>query len=243
MRLFRIQVFSVGNAFAFLAGVVMFGTIIFLPVYFQAVMGMSPTQSGLALLPAIFGIFSTSITSGQLISRTGRYKIYPVLGAVIMTVALLTLSRLGVDTPFWQVAVYDLPVRGRPRVHHADDRHRRAELGRAPGHGRGDQLDHLLPADGRLGRGRPVRGRAVEPAGPLPGRAAARRASSRRRRPQVEANNVQAIQQLTEPVKSVVLRAFTNALDDVFLIGVPFVAVAIVVALLLKEEPLRTGQP
>ena len=61
--------------------------------------------------------------------------------------------------------------------------------------------------------------------------------------PQVEANNVQAIQQLTEPVKSVVLHAFTNALDDVFLIGVPFVAVAIVVALLLKEEPLRTGQP
>ena len=47
----------------------------------------------------------------------------------------------------------------------------------------------------------------------------------------------------TEPVRSVVLHAFTNALDDVFLVGVPFVAVAIVVALLLKEEPLRTGQP
>ena len=61
--------------------------------------------------------------------------------------------------------------------------------------------------------------------------------------PPVEANNVQAIQQLTEPVRSVVLGAFTNALDDVFLVGVPFVAVAIVVALLLKEEPLRTGQP
>jgi hypothetical protein len=59
----------------------------------------------------------------------------------------------------------------------------------------------------------------------------------------VEANNVQAIQHLAEPVRSVVLGAFTNALDDVFLVGVPFVAVAIVVALLLKEEPLRTGQP
>ena len=59
--------------------------------------------------------------------------------------------------------------------------------------------------------------------------------------PPVEANNVQAIQQLTEPVKSIVLGAFTNALDDVFLIGVPFVVLAFVVALLLKEQPLRTG--
>ena len=89
LRLFRNPVFSVGNAFAFLAGVAMFGTIIFLPVYLQAVKGFSPTQSGLALLPAIIGIFSTSITSGQLITRTGRYKIFPVIGAAVMTVALL----------------------------------------------------------------------------------------------------------------------------------------------------------
>jgi hypothetical protein len=61
--------------------------------------------------------------------------------------------------------------------------------------------------------------------------------------PGVEADNVQAIQRLTEPVRSVVLGAFSNALDDVFLVGVPFVALAVVVALLLKEEPPRTGQP
>jgi hypothetical protein len=57
----------------------------------------------------------------------------------------------------------------------------------------------------------------------------------------VESNNIQGIQQLTEPVKSVVLGAFTNALDDVFLVGVPFVLAAFVVALLLKEKPLQTG--
>ena len=74
------------------------------------------------------------------------------------------------------------------------------------------------------------------------------RAKQRRRQrqpgaggPPVEANNVQGIQQLTEPVKSIVLGAFTNALDDVFLIGVPFVVLAFVVALLLREQPLRTG--
>ena len=60
--------------------------------------------------------------------------------------------------------------------------------------------------------------------------------------PRVEANDIQGIQQLTEPLRSVVLGAFANALDDVFLVGVPFVALAFLVALLLKEVPLRTGQ-
>ena len=80
MRLFRNPVFSVGNIFGFLAGIAMFGAIIFLPLYLQTVMGMSPTQSGLAMLPMIVGIFTTSIASGQLITRTGRYKIFPIIG-------------------------------------------------------------------------------------------------------------------------------------------------------------------
>ena len=244
MRLFRIQVFSVGNAFAFLAGIAMFGTIIFLPVYFQAVMGMSPTQSGLALLPAIFGIFSTSITSGQLISRTGRYKIYPVIGAAIMTIALLTLSRLGVDTPFWQVAIYTylfgagLGFTMQTIVTAVQNSVERRDMGAAT-----SSITFFRQMGGSVGAalfGAVLSSRLAHylaeqlaAAGIRPGAGG----------PRVEANNVQAIQQLTEPVKSVVLHAFTNALDDVFLVGVPFVAVAIVVALLLKEEPLRTGQP
>jgi MFS family permease len=60
--------------------------------------------------------------------------------------------------------------------------------------------------------------------------------------PPVEANNVQAIQQLAEPVKSIVLGAFTSALDDVFLVGVPFLVIAFLISLALKEVPLRTGQ-
>jgi EmrB/QacA subfamily drug resistance transporter len=244
MRLFRIQVFSVGNAFAFLAGIAMFGTIIFLPVYFQAVMGMSPTQSGLALLPAIFGIFSTSITSGQLISRTGRYKIYPVLGAVIMTIALLTLSRLGVDTPFWQVAIYTylfgagLGFTMQTIVTAVQNSVERRDMGAAT-----SSITFFRQMGGSVGAalfGAVLSSRLAHylaeqlaAAGIRPGAGG----------PRVEANNIQSIQQLTEPVKSVVLHAFTNALDDVFLVGVPFVAVAIVVALLLKEEPLRTGQP
>ena len=108
LRLFRNAVFAVGNLYGFLAGVAMFGAIIFLPFYLQAVMGMSPTQSGLAMLPAVFGILTTSIISGRLITRTGRYKIFPILGAAILIIALLMLSRLQVGTPYWQLALFEL---------------------------------------------------------------------------------------------------------------------------------------
>ena len=242
MRLFRNQVFSVGNAFAFLAGVAMFGTIIFLPVYFQTVMGMSPTQSGLALLPAIVGIFSTSITSGQLITRTGRYKIYPVVGAAVMTVALLLLSRLRVDTPFWQVALYTylfgagLGFTMQTIVTAVQNSVEHRDMGAAT-----SSITFFRQMGGSFGAavfGAVLSSRLafhlsqqLASAGIQPGAGGV----------QVEANDIQGIQQLAEPVTSVVLSAFTNALDEVFLVGVPFVAAAFVVALLLREQPLRTG--
>ena len=244
LRLFRNRIFSVGNAFAFLAGIAMFGTIIFLPVYLQTVKGFSPTQSGLALLPAIVGIFSTSITSGQLISRTGRYKIYPVIGAVTMTVGLLALSRLDVDTPFWQVAIFEylfgagLGFTMQTIVTAVQNSVNRRDMGSAT-----SSITFFRQMGGSIGAalfGAVLSSRLAHylaeqlaRAGISPGAGG----------PNVDANNVQAIQHLAEPVRSVVLGAFTNALDDVFLVGVPFVAIAIVVALLLKEEPLRTGQP
>ena len=94
MRLFRNSIFSIANLFGFLIGIAMFGSMIFIPVYLQVVDGMCPTQSGLAMLPMVVGIFTTSITAGQLMSRTGRYKIFPILGAAIVIVALLMLSPL-----------------------------------------------------------------------------------------------------------------------------------------------------
>jgi EmrB/QacA subfamily drug resistance transporter len=244
MRLFRNPVFSVGNSFAFLVGIAMFGTIIFLPVYFQTVMGMSPTQSGLALLPAIVGIFSTSITSGQLITRTGRYKLYPVAGAVIMTVALLALSRLGVDTPFWQVALYTylfgagLGFTMQTIVTAVQNSVDHRDMGAAT-----SSTTFFRQMGGSVGAavfGAVLSSRLAHHLSEQLARAGIQPGPSG---PRVEANNIQAIQQLTGPVKDVVLGAFTSALDDVFLVGVPFMLVAIVVALLLKEEPLRTGQP
>src|SRR5699024_914272 len=106
MRLFRNNIFSVGNTFGFLSGLAMFGGVIFLPLYFQGVMGMSATRSGLAMIPMVAGILSMSITSGILVTKTGRYKIFPIIGSLLTLVALVLLSRLEVDTPYWQVAVF-----------------------------------------------------------------------------------------------------------------------------------------
>src|SRR5690606_12267910 len=82
------------------------GGAIYLPLYLQTVKGMSPTESGLGMLPMVAGMFSMSITSGLLITKTGKYKIYPILGAVMLTIALYLLSTIGVGTSYWVVAVY-----------------------------------------------------------------------------------------------------------------------------------------
>ena len=81
--------------FAMIMGVGMFGGLIYLPIYLQAVKGMSATESGLAMLPLVVGIFSTSISGGQIMTRTGRYKWMPITGAAIVVGgALFAFSRL-----------------------------------------------------------------------------------------------------------------------------------------------------
>lgn len=94
LHLFRNSVFSISGAVAFVVGFAMFGSLTYLSIYLQVVKGVSPTQSGLALLPMMAGILVTSILSGQLISRTGRYKIYPIVGTALTTIALFLCSRL-----------------------------------------------------------------------------------------------------------------------------------------------------
>ena len=242
MRLFRNAVFSVGNIYGFLAGVAMFGAIIFLPIYLQAVKGFSPTASGLALLPAIVGIFSTSITSGQLITRTGRYKLYPIIGGVVLAFAMFLLSRLAVDTPFWQVALYEylfgagLGFTLQTIVTAIQNAVEFRDMGAAT-----SSATFFRQMGGSIGAavfGAVLSSRLAHylaqqfaQAGVQPGAGA----------PGVDANNVQAIQRLTGPVRDLVLGAFTNALDDVFLVGVPFVVLAFLVSLFLKEVPLRAG--
>jgi EmrB/QacA subfamily drug resistance transporter len=106
LRLFRQPVFSVTSAIGFVVGFAMFGAITFLPLYLQVVQGVSPTLSGVRLLPMMVGLLSTSLVSGQLISRTGRYKLFPILGTGVMSVGLFLLSRMDPQTSTLLTSVF-----------------------------------------------------------------------------------------------------------------------------------------
>ena len=97
-RLFANRVFSVTSGIGFVVGFALFGSITYLPLFLQVVNGASPTGSGLRILPLMGGLLITSIGSGQLISRTGRYKPFPILGTGIMVVGLLLLSGMSAST-------------------------------------------------------------------------------------------------------------------------------------------------
>ena len=88
----------------------MFGAIIFIPLFLQLVYGVSPTSSGLRMLPLMFGLLTASILSGRAITRIGRYKPFPIAGTAVTTVGLFLLSHLEVDTPPWVASVYMLIV-------------------------------------------------------------------------------------------------------------------------------------
>ncbi len=110
MRLFSGRVFNVASALAFLVGLGMFGTIIFIPLYLQLVYGASATSSGLRMLPLIIGLLVASIASGRTISRIGRYRPFPIAGTFTVTVGMFLLSRLTVTTPSWLASVDMLVV-------------------------------------------------------------------------------------------------------------------------------------
>ena len=106
LRLFRSGPFSIGAGLSFVIGVGMFGGIASIPLYLQIVKGASPTKAGLLILPLVLGIMTASMVSGRITSRTGRYKMFPIIGTVSLVVALLLLATVGADTPLWQTDLY-----------------------------------------------------------------------------------------------------------------------------------------
>ncbi len=98
LALLRGQVFRVAGLLSLIVGFALFGSVTFLPLFFQTVFHASPTGAGLRLIPLMGGLLVTSVLSGQLISRTGRYRAFPIVGTAVMTVGLLLLSRLEVST-------------------------------------------------------------------------------------------------------------------------------------------------
>jgi len=110
LYLFKNHTFSVTSALGAVIGAGMFGAIIMLPLYFQVVRGYSATEAGLKLIPLMLGIVSTSIISGKMISKHGHYKRFPIMGSAIMTVGILLMTRLQIDTPYWQISIYAIMV-------------------------------------------------------------------------------------------------------------------------------------
>ncbi|MGW9265882.1 MDR family MFS transporter [Gordonia terrae] len=103
LRVFKNVVFSQGIVVSVIIGAVMFGGISMLPQYFQVLRGSSPMIAGLQMLPMVLGLMTGSILSGQLISRTGRYKIFTIIGAVLITTGTFLLHLVGTETPVYLV--------------------------------------------------------------------------------------------------------------------------------------------
>jgi EmrB/QacA subfamily drug resistance transporter len=106
LQLFKNRTFTATSAVGFIIGFAMFAAIIYLPLYLQVVHGASPTLSGLELLPMIGGMLLTFIVSGRLVTSTGRYKVFPIVGTAVLAVGLLLLTQLGPHTPYGEVAVF-----------------------------------------------------------------------------------------------------------------------------------------
>ena len=110
LSLFRSRIFSVSSAMGATIGMAMFGAIVFIPLFLQLVYGASATGSGLRMVPLMLGLLTASVASGRVISRIGRYRIFPIIGTATLVVGMFLLSRLGTGTAPWVASVYMLIV-------------------------------------------------------------------------------------------------------------------------------------
>ncbi|HVT69523.1 MAG TPA: MFS transporter [Trebonia sp.] len=245
LRLFKNSVFSVSAAIGLAAGFAMFGALSYLPLFLQVVHGVSPTISGVYLLPMVLGMLITSIGSGQLIARTGRYKVYPIIGTAVLAVALYLLSTLDETTATGLMNVYffllgfSLGLVIQVLVIAVQNTAPFRDLGAATsgvtffrtiggsfgvavfGAIFSNQLASQLSAA--------LRGR------PLPHGFSAASVQS----------NTAALSGLPADLRHAILHAYSLALHPVFRTAVPIAAVAFILAWFLREVPLRTaaGQP
>ena len=168
LRLFKGSVFSVSVALAFIVGFAMLGAMTFLPTYLQYVKGVSATASGLQTLPMVIGLLLTSIASGTIVGRTGRYKIFPIVGSLLMGLGLFLLSQMDADTTFafQATSMFVLGSGDRPQHAGADDH--RAEHRRLPRPGSRDLRGDVLPHSRQLLRRSRVRHHLRQRAGRHP---------------------------------------------------------------------------
>ena len=106
LKLFRVRTFTLSAVISFVVGFAMFGAMTYLPTFLQVVQGVSPTMSGVHMLPMVLGMLLSSTGSGQIVSRTGRWKVFPIAGTGVTTLGLLLLHQLDVDSSTWEMSVF-----------------------------------------------------------------------------------------------------------------------------------------
>lgn len=106
LSLFKKRAFAIATSVGFIVGMALFGSITLMPVYLQVVKGLDPTSAGLHMTPMMLGVFVSSVTSGHIISRIGRYKMFPVLGTGLMTLGLVLLSDITLETSAGMASLY-----------------------------------------------------------------------------------------------------------------------------------------
>lgn len=242
LELFKHWTFTSNILFAMIMGVGMFGGLIYLPIYLQTVKGYSATESGLAMLPLVFGLFATSISGGQLMSRTGRYKWMPITGAILVGAAMLLFTQLRLDTSYVHIALImvlfgaGLGLTMQVVVTAVQNTVERKFLGTATA-----SVTFFRSMGGAIGTalfGVILNTRLTHHLAEIvPASAAGQLGGS-----SASVNNVLAIRALPEPVKTWVLTAFTRSMDDIFMVAAPFMLVALIIAVTMKEKPLQ-GRP
>ncbi|MGW3170870.1 MFS transporter [Streptomyces sp. NPDC001153] len=236
LRLFRDSVFDVSGLVGLVIGVALFGAASYLPTFLQMVDGASATGSGLLMLPMMAGIVGASIIGGQLISRTGRYKIFPVLGGAVSAVGMWLLSRLEADTPRLHYSIWMavlgagigmvMPV----LVLAVQNSVRPADLGTAT-----SANNYFRQIGGSVGAavfGTLFANRLTD---------ALRRQLPPRtgtRLPDPESITPQLVHALPPALRDAYIRAYAEAMPRIFLYLVPVLVLGLLIAFFLKEKPL-----
>ncbi|WP_225095402.1 MFS transporter [Streptomyces sp. CoH27] len=236
LRLFRDSVFNVSALVGLVIGVALFGAASYLPTFLQMVDGVSATESGLLMLPMMAGIVGASVIGGQLISRTGRYKVFPVLGGAVSAVGMWLLSRLETDTPRLNYSIWMavlgagiglvMPV----LVLAVQNSVRPSDLGTATSaNNYFRQIGGSVGAAvfGTLFAGRLTAALRRE----LPPRAGARL-------PDADSITPQLVHALPPALRDAYIRAYADAMPRIFLYLVPVLLAGLLLAFFLKEKPL-----
>ncbi|MFE9366574.1 MFS transporter [Streptomyces sp. NPDC006978] len=234
LRLFRDSVFNVTSLVGAVVGVALFGAASYLPTYLQMVEGVSATESGLLMLPMMGGIVIASVVSGQLVSRTGRYRVYPLIGGAVSTVGMWLLSLLDTDTSpleygIWQAVLgIGIGLVMSVLVLAVQNSVRPSDLGTAT-----SAHNYFRQIGGSVGAaifGTLFAGRLADALGV--------RLPSGADLPDAESITPQLVHTMEPALRDAYIQAYADAMPRIFLYLVPVLLLGLFLAFFLKEKPL-----